>query len=265
MLKAPIVPGEVRRAFTAGLGDFVSSGSPLWSLLLNKYNPVPAYDLDLKIFWELASPPGFEGRKTLPGERLQCRWRFLAADGGLYAGCHVGSVVQGQPPKLTGLSDSVQILEAMERFIELPSVSLPSPGDFEIRVLRIPWLHFEAFWLYWLPPGNGSTPTLLPPADARETTDDSSRGTDVIVPYLGFVERPSREKLSTMNALVLPEFLQAILNDAQDVQDQSVKHHARVREAGVKQARAHAMAEMARANAVLKHLDSNQDVKSSKG
>jgi len=107
---------------------------------------------------------------VLAGESLvQTGWRFLAAEGGLYGGCHVGSIDKDHPPKLTGLSTDVRILTAIESLNGLDKVA--PPGDFEPRVLRIPWLQFEAFWLH--------------SADAADKEHIDIR--DYLVPYGGFV------------------------------------------------------------------------------
>jgi DNA uptake protein ComE-like DNA-binding protein len=242
----PSVPGDVLRAFTSGLGNFINSGSPLWSLLLDKYSAIQAYNLNLSWFCRIVSTSEVASLKTLPDDFFQSSgWRFLAAEGDLYGGAHVGSIIPGQPPKLTGFSDSVQILPAIERFEELPNVSLP-PGDFEIRILRITWLHFEAFWLYWLPPGGG-------------TVGPQQRGTDVIVPYIGFVESATGGQLSAMDASLLPDFLRAIFPRAQAVCAQSLAREAAVHELQARQIQKQADAQESSAS-VLKSRASALDV-----
>jgi hypothetical protein len=234
----PTIPADVLRAFTSGLGDFIRPGSPLWSLLLNKYVAIQAYNLQLDSFCGIDSPSAVTAFKTLPdGFFKSSGWRFLAGEGDLYGGCHVGSIISGQPPKLTGFSKSVQVLASIESFNELPNVSLPAPGDFEIRVLRIPWLQFEAFWLYSLPAAGGSL-------------GSEGIGTDVIVPYIGFVESATGGRFSAMDASLLPEFLWAIFLRAQDICAQSRAREAAVHELQARQVRARADAQESSATAL---------------
>jgi DNA uptake protein ComE-like DNA-binding protein len=257
-LRKPTVPGDVLRAFTTGLGDFISSGSPLWSLLLNKYTPIQAYNL---LLWRKTGPSTSESLfcgptptqsylkslKTLDGWAIPTGWRFFAAEDDLYGASHVGSIVPGLPSKLTGFSNSVQVLAAIESYQQLPTVPICPPGDFEIRILRVTWLHLEAFWLYWLPPsGNGST-SSGPPSEAA---NGPNRGYDVIVPYMGFVESSSCGELSPMTAYLLPDFLLAIWEQASDVCTRSLASQASIQEAQAQRIRSCAGAQESSAYAL---------------
>src|SRR5215469_652518 len=83
----PSVPGDVLRAFTSGLGDFVRPGSPLWSLLLNKYVAIQAYNLQLDSFCGIDSPDAVTEFNTLKENSFKSSgWRFLAGEGDLYGG-----------------------------------------------------------------------------------------------------------------------------------------------------------------------------------
>jgi hypothetical protein len=177
-LTKPNIPAEILRAFTSGLGDYIDSSEPLWSLLLNKYTAINASNLNLEIFYAIAQADSQampqELQRVLAGESLaQTGWRFLAAEGDLYGGCHVGSITPSHPPKLTGFSTATQILTAIESLNGLGP--LVPPGNFEPRVLRIPWLQFEAFWLH--------------SADAadKEHPDRIDYNRDYLVPYGGFI------------------------------------------------------------------------------
>jgi len=268
-LRRASVPRHIRQAFTSGLGDFVSSGSPLWSLLLNRYAAIPSYNLVLPCYCKLIFTSDATALKTLPDNVLQSSgWRFLASEGDLYGACHVGSVIPSLPPKLTGFSNSPIVLTAIERFNQLPSVTL-SPilppgslpvGDYEIRILRITWLRFEAFWLYWLPSaGNGSPCDDWPATDAPPASDQGPggggsasqyRGTDLIVPYIGFPESASDGRLSPMQALLLPDFLNAIAKKAQDICGQFLARKASIQEAQARQSLAQASVQESGASAL---------------
>jgi hypothetical protein len=256
------VPRHIRQAYTSGLGDFVDSGSPLWSLLLNKYAAIPTYNLVLSCYCKLIFTSDVSSLPTLPDSVLQpTGWRFLAAEGDLYGACHVGSVTSSLPPKLTGFSSSAPVLTAIECLNQLPSIGLTPilppgtlpPGDYEIRILRIPWLRFEAFWLHWLAPDGKRSPcddwSANSPANGGQepggggSANNQHRGTDLVVPYIGFPESASGGQLSAMQALLLPDFLNAISKRAQDICHQFLDHQARIQEAQARQARAQAEAQ----------------------
>jgi DNA uptake protein ComE-like DNA-binding protein len=228
------VPGEVLRAFTTGLGDFVDSGTPLWSLLLNKYSALSAYSLKLSSFGKLEASPTTE-LKALPQEDMQpTGWRFFAIEDDLYGGCHVGSIQSGLPPKLTGFSNSVQVLAEIEGYNGLTHIPLP-PGNYGVRVLMIPWLQFEAFWLHWLSAAGSPAPDCDP---NNPPSKENQAGTDVIVPYFGFVKSCSAGVLSTMQAYCLPDFLEAISHRAQHVLAQSLANQARIQQAQARRVKA---------------------------
>ena len=146
-LTNPVIPSDITRAFTTGLGDFVDPSNPLWSVMLNDSVALPAFNLQLMPDPVPPRPIALE----VPWIQ-ESGWRFVAAVGDLYGACHVGSIKPGFPPKLTGFSDDVQILTFVESFSQLRSLTEVAAWDFTPRVLRITWLIFEAFWLSPLPP-----------------------------------------------------------------------------------------------------------------
>lgn len=176
----PEIPPEVLRAFTAGLGDFIDPGTPLWTLLLQKYIAQATYDLPLRPILEAAAaangPDGIEA-KTFESRLLATGWRFLAADGGLFGAVHVGSVKENLPPKLTGFSNALQVLTVVERYRQLDELPEVRNRTFVSRMLRVPQLEFEAFWL-------------------------RSDFEDIIVPYAGFFK-----PLEVMKAYSIGGFL----------------------------------------------------------
>jgi hypothetical protein len=148
----PPIPLEIIRAFTAGLEDFIDPGDPLYSLLSQESMAIAAYNLlppiPIPIPMPIPPPPFPEKMEvwdvfaTIPSG-----YRFWAASGDLYGACHVGSI-NGGTPKLTGFSDVVDVLTAVERFYQLNAIPELAAAAFEPRVLRVPWGRFEAFWLH---------------------------------------------------------------------------------------------------------------------
>jgi hypothetical protein len=232
-LKNPDVPAEILRAFTSGLGDYVDSSDPLWSLLLNKYIAIDALNLPLEPFRKIALDRVQKIETKLPNTG----WRFLAAEGDLYGGCHVGSITSGHPPKLTGFSTAAQILTAIENYNGLgplvPPVPPGLPGNFQPRVLRVPWLQFEAFWLHFTPPN-------------EEYPDSFDYDHDRLVPYDGFAGA-RHLRLALMQAFTVNDFFEAIWPHVQEVvkrvqriEEEKARAQALAQEAGIKALRAQA-------------------------
>jgi len=192
-LITPTMPPAILRAFNLGLGDFISPSDPLWSVLLKRFIGLQTHGLNLDLYVNIAFDP--DG-KPLPLDSVSSfdslvqstGWRFLAADGDVYGGCHVGSVDPSLPPKLTGFSRDVEVLTAIEQFNELSTIDEVNTCTFEPRVLRISWLRFEAFWLHV--PDSTSQPQCY----------------DLVIPYFGFVKRP----LELMQPKPISGFLTAI-------------------------------------------------------
>jgi hypothetical protein len=230
-LKAPTIPAVVKRAFTDGLGNYLDPRSPLWSLLLKQYVALPWYSLRLSEIGKLGRPQFKKPIDELEDLVISTGWRFMAADGNCYGGCHVGSVTaRDNPPILTGFSDDPQILTFMEALEQLKTLSVAGTGQFELRVLRVAWLHFDAFWLS-TPDGAG----------------------DIVVPFTGFIEG-SPNHLSLMHPYPVLSFLKAIwgrvlLVGARENERQARKHtaeaHAAEAQVQAQKASAKALAEKA--------------------
>jgi hypothetical protein len=197
-LITPTMPPAIIRAYTTGLGDFVNPNDPLWSVMLENFVALEQFNLDLDKLKEHSNGP-------LLSISNYSGWRFLAADGDLYGACHMGSIDKNLPPKVTGFSRDVQVLNVVESFNELNTMDKVKQNPFEPRVLRIAWLRFEAFWLKFSPPGG-------PPQGANAQADDPN---DLVIPYIGFVERPRKTfgqnmHLERMTAYTVADFLSAV-------------------------------------------------------
>lgn len=199
------IPRDHVQAYATGLEDFVDPGSPLWSLLRNNYEAYAVYNLVLNnvgygnVPIKIEDPRENPGRVELaltyeketgdaPNEKKASLktlvkptgWRFLASDSVQSGAVHVGSV-QGPPPKVTGFSSEALISDAINCIREIESKIGRAAGVFELRILRVPWLHFEAFWLRSV--------------DAND---------DLLVPYTGFPQAANLE-------LMAPYSVQAFL------------------------------------------------------
>jgi len=197
-LNATVIPPAVLRAFTSGLGNYIDPSRPLWSVMQKKYVGLAAFSLRLSEI----SKYNYTPTALTVDDVISTGWRFVAKDADLYGGCHVGSIKTDAPPILTGFSGDAQILTFMERLEDLPALVDPATkvpvvgkGQFDLRVLNIRWLHFEAFWLY-ATDGAGETPATL-------------RAKDIVIPYAGFVEGPPNY-LELMFPYPVKDFLTAI-------------------------------------------------------
>ena len=179
-LTRPKVPLTVSRALTASLAEFVEPLSPLGALIRN-CAALPVYHLDLKPFsdapdldalHEIAKRAAAatkdkdakakadaekatkaladaEAKLGLPkGDKPSGGWRFWAASGSLYGVCHVGPETDGATWKVTGVSNSVQVLTAIQIYTQIEQHPDLIPLNFEPRILRVPWYPLEAFWLH---------------------------------------------------------------------------------------------------------------------
>jgi DNA uptake protein ComE-like DNA-binding protein len=240
-LSKPNPSAETLRAFTAGLADFVDSSDPVWSLLLNRYVALDARNLNRYRICEIFHHEPFDTAKTIARLTVEAfarlaanpaleddlipssGWRFLALDGDVYGGCHVGNITPGVPPKLTGFSNDVQVLAAIEAFNGLDDVlaSASITGAFELRVLRTTWLHFEAFWLHSL---DGDF--------------------DRVIPYAGFPGAP-HDDLALMQPFTAEEFFIGILPRLADACARSSAYEASVQDAKAKRVQSQASAQAA--------------------
>jgi hypothetical protein len=216
-LRRPDVPDDILRAFTTGLGDFIPSGGPLWSLLLSQFFPLMQQNVSLV---PLAAPAvSLESALTSTG------WRFLAAEGDLYGACHVGSVRQGAAPILTGFSDDPLVLTAFERLNEVENLLAQKKISWHYTpsVLRITWLRLEAFWLH-------ADPGSL----------------DRVIPYAGFVgDEPAEPKtgLEMMALYDVDAFLRKIVPTAVYLNNQMLDQATRAQEALAREVRQQATAQ----------------------
>jgi hypothetical protein len=145
-LKIPSPPTSTLRAYKSGLSDFVDSGCSLWNLMLQRHQAHAVHNLHLQKLHDALCQnpcPPLDEKVTKP-----TGWRFLASDTGLVGACHVGAESTGAAPKVTGFSNASEIegiTGLIGRLGNLPEVQ---KDTFELRVLRITWLHHEAFWLH---------------------------------------------------------------------------------------------------------------------
>jgi hypothetical protein len=173
-------PRQIARAHQADLANFVNTGSTVFSLLLHSPKACQVYGLR-------------KGDVCTAGVDLtKCvndlGWRFLAGDSGGAGATHVGSVA-GSAPKLTGFSGEQQVADAIAHLSDLEGLTGLPQGPFEVRLLRVAWLRFEAFWLH----ADGA-------ADAKG---------DHVVPYTDFAAAP-QVGLKVMKAYSAADFVNAI-------------------------------------------------------
>jgi hypothetical protein len=153
-------PKATTAALKAGLGDFMDLSDPLWKLLSEQYEAHEVFTLGLQDIPALTD-------QIDKAESIG--WRFLACDPTLDGACHVS---RSEKPKVTGIVTTPEVRMVVDRIQQLEERVAAGTdnwqnacdGEFAFRVLRIPSLLMEAFWLH------GKDPKA-----------------DILIPYAGFV------------------------------------------------------------------------------
>jgi hypothetical protein len=134
-LKIPPPSKEATQALSA-LADFLRPGDPSPT---DRVRPVgqPFFTVGLE---QLAN-----GEEILPA--APTGWRFLIR--GEYGQAVAADVNtrSGVKPKMSSLWRGAQIQKVAEAIDELEKLPEVEKQDYELRILRIPGLHIEAFWL----------------------------------------------------------------------------------------------------------------------
>ena len=111
-------------------------------------------------------------------------WRFLAGSGLRQAVAANVTETDDQPPQMTALTRGPEIasaIRAAQRIRDFPQIKDP-PCEYELRVLKIPGILLEVFWL------------------------KAKTGGDLVVPYFALF----RDDLNVMKVLKVDEFLDIV-------------------------------------------------------
>jgi len=132
-------------------------------------------------------------------------WRFLAGghrEMAMAAGCLTTHEVHGLPAKVMAVlpgKEMKEVLDSVEQLSKLPEVKDNPSDKYDVRVLRIPALYMEAFWL----------------------KSESPQKEDLIVPYglllngNGGVKFGTQRPLRKDHAYLVTRFLDTIRDAAQ--------------------------------------------------
>jgi hypothetical protein len=191
------------QSLRASLAGFAPTGSPLTTGLMDENWPGPQashpiYSVGLS---SILRPDALAAL-----DKIFC-WRFIAGDltAGMAAGCWATAEVDGVPAKILAAirgAEAADVLSSATGLNNLTVVSGQPNNHYDVRVLRVPGLSLEAFWL-------------------KSTGDTASGSTssDWIVPY-GLVVRgastiklPGGHTLNKNQAYSVAEFL-TIAGDA---------------------------------------------------
>jgi hypothetical protein len=173
MLTQPPPPAAIQGAFDRQLTSFLRTGDPSPDARRGK---PPAYQV-----FTLGLVPLSEGRK-LEDNVTSVSWRFLinsSSGGGLYA---TVAARAGEQPKVTGVSRGPKAVIALQANQDLRKLRQADTNEqkYELRLLTVPGLLTEAFWMKWIP-------------------DDAEK--DLIVPFF------TSQKLVPMHAYSIDEFV----------------------------------------------------------
>jgi hypothetical protein len=139
-LLEPSAPNEVWWAFVSHVNQFLRPGDPALSdIQSGKQFAQQVFALGLN---PLLEDPDLQNAK--PGG-----WRFLTDT---RSGQALSAEIKGGgdgAPRMTGLSRGPRVSLALQAAIEVRKLPDVQRNDYELRVLAIPSLLTEAFWLRW--------------------------------------------------------------------------------------------------------------------
>jgi hypothetical protein len=203
-LKVPSPSALWMQGLKTSLAGFVPAGSPLCAGVLDENWPGPQashpiYSVGLSA---IVNAPGLAAF-----DKIFC-WRFLAGDvtPGVASGCWATAEVDGVPAKIIAAirgPEAADVLNSATALNHLNVVSGQPANHYDVRVLRIPGLSLEAFWLR-------ST-------DAAATGGSAS---DWVIPYglvtggAAIIKLPGGQTLNKNQAYSESEFLAIAANSA---------------------------------------------------
>lgn len=143
-ITAPTPTGGWMQKLKTSLAAFAHSGDPVTAVLNDEYGPghcVYSVGLDT-----------IKGLEKLDSINTPLYWRFLARGEGAATGaaCLATHESSKLPPKVMAALNGpevAEILETAENLNTLPEITGNPNHHYELRVLRIPALCLEAFWL----------------------------------------------------------------------------------------------------------------------
>ena len=172
-LKKTPPPPEFSRALAAGLRDFTGPDDPVRSQPTQDWFGLNVFTLQIRHLNEgvgAATPAG---------------WRFLS--GGEVA-ADVVAGKDGELPRMTSLLRDPLVDRAAKAVREVENLPEVARSDYELRVLRVPGILIEAFWLI-----------------------STQGGTDLLVPAL-----TKSNRLKRMQAYTVGDFLEIARTLARD-------------------------------------------------
>jgi len=133
----PVPSDQTKRALLTGVADFIAKTDPLGNVL--KQTPLGLHVFTLRL-QDIVNGVGIAGAKS-------AGWRFLA--GSPFGPAVAGDVIErpGAAPKMTSVSRDPLIAAAIRATHEVETLPEVQRNDYELRVVRIPGLLIEAFWL----------------------------------------------------------------------------------------------------------------------
>lgn len=148
----------------ASLADFATPGDPLTTGLLteNWQGPEAAHPIYSVGLQSIMNP------NVLASLNQPICWRFMTGGSDpteLASGCWATPEAPGMPPKIVAAVRGLEATDVLASTALLNKLSIVAdqPGNqFEIRVLRIPGLVVEAFWLKYTGVEAGSADWIVP-------------------------------------------------------------------------------------------------------
>jgi hypothetical protein len=204
-LRAPSPSAVWMQGLQTSLAGFVPTGSPLCTGVLDTNWPGPQaahpiYSVGLNAIVNATALADFD--------KIFC-WRFLAGDvtAGIASGCWATPEMDGVPAKIIAAirgPEAADVLASATGLNGLNIVSSQPDNHYDVRVLRVPALCLEAFWL------RDTNPVAL-----------GAKSSDWIVPYglithgSTIIKLPGGHTLNKNQAYSEADFLTIARNAAQ--------------------------------------------------
>jgi hypothetical protein len=128
---------STRQTLADGLKKFAKPDDPMVAALAN----APCQWVFTLALPDLAKNGGGIANAKAAG------WRFLASAGSDAAAAEVSEPPQGHPPKMRSFARGPQFQQAIQAAQEVEALPQARDQHYELRVLRVPGLLMEAFWL----------------------------------------------------------------------------------------------------------------------
>jgi len=186
-IENPAPAARIRQAVVIGVDNFIKPNDPLRDSLKNPKDGLQVFSMGLK---SIAAGADIDAAKPVG-------WRFMVRSGEDAAAALVLNTLGDVSPRMSSLSRGPEVAKAIDVKSQLEKLVQTQDQSYEIRVLRVPGVFVEAYWLQpkvgagWVIPFISVTPgfdvgqayrprqfldTIRPLAEKRLAFDNKTAG-----------------------------------------------------------------------------------------